>query len=646
MKLFEHKLIVPRRMRWVEEAAPDPFLMDDSRSVNFIGAAVGRSRIILFSLFGLLALTLLFLRVIQLQIIEGDEWRAMAQHNRMREQPIVAERGIIFDRNLVPLVANTPNFRLTIRAQDLPRDSKKREEQIRALGDTIGVPTEKIENILEAFQKYRYASVVVKEPVSYEEAVNVYLQSSAFPSLTIERGAKRSYVAGVPGHQESLPKSLSHVLGYLSRISPEELEAHKMSSVYYPSDTIGKTGIESLFEQVLRGQPGERGAEVDSRGAERRTLSVTQPVPGSSVVLTIDLEVQKHLESALTHAMNISGQKRGSAIAIDPRDGSILGMVSLPAYDNNVFANTISSKDYSALLNDPNQPMLNRAVAGQFPSGSVIKPFYAAAALQEGIVTPTTTMMSTGGLHVGRWFFADWKNGGHGVTDVYKALAESVNTYFYIIGAGYGDIEGLGPARMKQYLEYFGFGRSTESGIGGEAKGFIQSPEWKQEQRGEPWYPGDSFNMSIGEGEILVTPMQIAVGLSAIVNGGTLWKPRMLNYRIAADGSEIVSHSEVEAKVPVEERWLSVVREGMRQTVTAGSGRSLQQVPNLTIAGKTGTAQWSETKAPHAWFESFAPFESPEIVTVFLIEEGKEGSSVAVPAAREFYSWWTTYRKQ
>lgn len=646
MKLFEQRLMISRRKRWVEDAAPDPLLLDESRSVNFIGAAVGRSRIITFALICFLALSILFLRVIQLQLVEGAEWRTVAEHNRLRAQPLVAERGIIFDRNLIPLVSNQPNFRLTIRAQDLPRDASARETQIRALGETIGVPSEKIEQILEAFQKYRYASVVVKEPVSYDEAVNVYLKSGAFPSLTIERGAKRNYVAGIPGSSEPLPKSMAHVLGYLGRISPDELEEHKLTDVYYPSDMIGKTGIEALFERVLRGTPGERGAEVDAHGAERRTVSVTDPIPGESVVLTLDLEIQKHLESSLAHGLSIAHQRRGAAIAVDPRDGTILGMVSSPSYDNNIFADSISGKDYAALIADPDQPLLNRVVAGQFPSGSIIKPFYAAAALQEGVVTPTTTVVSTGGIKIGNHFFPDWKAGGHGVTNVYKAIAESVNTYFYIIGGGYGDRVGLGPERMKQYLEYFGFGRSTESGITSEAKGFIQSPEWKQEQRGEQWYPGDTYNMSIGEGDILVTPLQMAMGLSAIANGGTLWKPRLVAYRIAPDGTETVINSTIEAKIPVDERWLQVVRDAMRQTVLAGSARSLQQVQGLAISGKTGTAQWSTTKAPHAWFESFAPSESPEIVTVFLVEEGVEGSSVSVPAARDFYTWWATYREK
>lgn len=643
MKLFEEHMTVSRRMRWVEDAAPDIGLTNAGADVSFIGTAVSSTRITMFMLLAALAFAIMFARVVQLQLMQGGVWRTVAEHNRLHMHPIIPERGIIFDRNMVPLVANVPNFRLTIRAQDLPRDPKKREAQIRELGTTIGVPSEKIEQILQAFQKYRYASVVVKEPVSYEEAVSVYLKSSAFPSLTIERGAKRAYVAGIPGNQTPLTASFSHVLGYLGRISPDELEMHRANELYFPSDTIGKTGIESLYEKYLRGTPGQRGAEVDARGAERRTVSVDEPAPGASVVLTLDHEIQKHLESALQVGLNIAGQRRGAAIAVDPRDGSILGMVSLPAYDNNVFADSVSSKNYATLVNNSDQPLLNRAVSGQFPSGSTIKPFYVAAALQENIVTPTTTVVSSGGVSLGAWFFPDWKTGGHGVTDATKAIAESVNTYFYMIGGGFNGKPGLGPERMKKYLEYFGFGRTTESGLIGEAKGFLPTPAWKQEQRGEAWYPGDTYNMSIGQGDILVTPLQLAMGISSIANGGTLWKPHILQQRINQDGSVIAVGAEIEAKVPVDQRWIKVVQGGMRQTILAGSARSLQAIP-VSIAGKTGTAQWHSTKANHAWFVSYAPYEAPEIVTVFLIEEGREGSGVAVPSAREFYKWWAGYR--
>lgn len=642
MKWFERHVIVPRRMRWVEDSAPMS-LIDTGGSTSFIGTAVGEFRIVLFGIIAFLCLCVIGVRVVQLQIIERDKWLKIAEQNRLHTQPIIPERGIIFDRNMMPLVSNAPNFRLTIRAQDLPRDAVAREKHIRELGATIGVSTERIEQILTAFQKYRYARVVVKDPITYDEAVSVYLKSSAFPSLTIERSAKRNYVAGIPGLQSPLPESFSHVLGYLGRISPDELENLSERS-YFPTDLIGKTGIESLYESYLRGIPGQRGAEVDSRGAEQRTVSVDDPVAGSSIVLSLDYEIQQALERALRHGMNLAKQARGSAVAVDPRDGSILGLVSLPAYDNNVFAGTISSDEYTKLVTDPNQPLLNRAVSGQFAAGSTMKPFIAAAALQEGIVTPETTVQSTGGVYLGRWFFPDWKAGGHGTVNVRKAIAESVNTFFYLVGGGIDGKPGLGPEKIKQYLEYFGFGRTTESDLIGEASGFIPSPEWKQEVRGEQWYPGDTYNMSIGQGDILITPLQLAMAVSAIANEGTLWEPHIMKYRLGSHGEEYVVPPQIRAKIPVDVAWLKEIKAGMRDTVLAGSARSLQTIP-VSIAGKTGTAQWSSTKNNHAWFESFAPYENPEIVTVFLIEEGIEGSSVAVPAAREFYSWWATYRQ-
>ncbi len=649
MKLFERKLFVSQRMRWVEDAAP-AVTSDTGRSSSFIGAAIGQKRILFFGFFGVIFLGLLLIRVIQIQIVQNAAWRTLAEHNRLRIQPIIPERGIIFDRSMVPLVTNVPNFRLTLRAQDLPRNDAKREVQIRAIAATVGVQSDKIDQILNAFSKYRYASVVIKDPVTYEEVVDIYLRSAAFPSLTIERGAKRKYVEGVPGHQTPLPESMAHVLGFLGRISPDELETLKVQSQYesgseyYPSDSIGKTGIEAVAEQFVRGAPGERGAEVDARGAERGTVSVKQPTPGASVVLTIDIEIQKQLESALKMGLAKAGKKRGSAIAIDPRDGSVLGLVSLPAYDGNLFADSITPKAYADLTANPDQPLVNRAIGGLFPAGSTVKPFLAAAALQEHVVTPETKVLSTGGLHLGAWFFPDWKAGGHGLVDVRSAIANSVNTYFYTIGGGYGTIQGLGPARIKQYLEYFGLGSPTGIPIPGESRGFLPSPEWKKESRGVQWYIGDTYNISIGQGDILVSPLQLAMGIAAIANNGTLWKPRVIDYRINKDGTEIVESPSLSAKIPIDGQWLQVVREGMRQTVTGGSARSLGSVP-IEIAGKTGTAQWSSTKPPHAWFESFAPYQNPEIVTLFMIEEGNEGSTVCVPAAKQFYTWWAEYRK-
>lgn len=628
-----------RADQWPEDVAP---LASDTLGQRFLGTAVsvGRSRV--FVIIAGLIFTGLFLRVAYLQLWQGGAWRAVAEQNRLRWQPIIPERGIIFDAQLRPLVSNAPNFRLTLRAQDLPRDAAARETTIRALAQTINLPEEKLQQILQAFSRYKFSAVTIREGISYEEAVAVYLQSGNYPGLTIERGAKRYYAVGNPGELTTAPFSLSHVLGYVGRVSPEDLD-RLSGQGYFPVDSVGKTGVEAAYENVLRGTPGQREVEVDSLGAEHRTTAVHEPVPGSDLALTLDVEIQRALERSLRNGLARAGRRRGAAVAVDPRDGSILGLVSLPAFDNNAFANFISTEDYSQLINDPDQPLLNRAIAGQFPSGSTIKPFVAAAGLQEKVITPTTTVLSIGGVQVGKWFFGDWKEGGHGVTNVYKALADSVNTFFYILGGGRNGEGGLGPERIKKYLEFFGFGRLTKLILPGETAGFLPSPEWKEQQKGEPWYVGDTYNISIGQGDVLVTPLQMAMGVAAMANDGTLWKPRILSWRRTADKQIFATPAVVAAKVPVDSAWLEVVREGMRQTVTSGSARSLSAL-SIKVAGKTGTAQWSLQKAPHAWFTSFAPYVNPEIVVVFFVEEGKEGSTVCVPAAKEFYTWWADYR--
>lgn len=628
-----------RADQWQEDVAP---MASETLGQRFLGTAVsvGRSRV--FVIIAAVIFSGLLVRVGYLQLWQGAAWRAVAEQNRLRLQPIIPERGIIFDAQQRPLVSNAPNFRLTLRAQDLPRDATAREKTIRALAQTINLPEDKLQQILQAFSRYKFSAVTIREGISYEEAVAVYLQSGQYPGLTIERGAKRYYAVGQPGALIAAPLSLSHVLGYVGRVSPEDLD-RLSGQGYFPVDSVGKTGVEAAYESFLRGIPGQREVEVDAVGAEHRTTAVSDPTPGSDLTLTLDVAIQRELELALRNGVARAGVRSGAAVAVDPRDGSILGLVSLPAFDNNAFANFISSADYNKLINDPGQPLLNRAIAGQFPSGSTIKPFIAAAGLQEKVITPTSTVVSTGGVLVGKWFFGDWKEGGHGVTNVYKALADSVNTFFYLMGGGKNGEGGLGPERIKKYLEYFGFDRLTGVAIPGETAGFLPSPEWKEQQKGEPWYVGDTYNISIGQGDVLVTPLQMAMAVAAIANDGTLWKPRILAWRRTADKQIFATPAVVAAKVPVDSAWLEVVRAGMRQTVTSGSARSLNTLP-IMVAGKTGTAQWSSQKAPHAWFTSFAPYANPEIVVVFFVEEGREGSAVCVPAAKEFYTWWAVYR--
>jgi penicillin-binding protein 2 len=298
------------------------------------------------------------------------------------------------------------------------------------------------------------------------------------------------------------------------------------------------------------------------------------------------------------------------------------------------------------MLSDPAKPFFNRAIAGVYPPGSSIKPFVAYAALEEGVVSPRTQVMSTGAVVVPNPYnpdapaiFRDWKAGGHGVVDVYKAIAESVNTYFYAVGGGYGDIEGLGIARIKRYLDAFGFGVKTNADITGEEEGVVPDKIWKEKEFNAQWTLGDTYNVSIGQGNLLVTPLQLARAYAALANGGKLMQPLLVKEVIGNNKEKIFeSRPLVVATSAEDEKNLSVVRNGMRQTVTDGSARRLADLP-VAVAGKTGTAQ-APRNTTHAWFASFAPFNDPKIALVILFEEGGEGSSVAVPAAHEIYQWY------
>jgi penicillin-binding protein 2 len=339
--------------------------------------------------------------------------------------------------------------------------------------------------------------------------------------------------------------------------------------------------------------------------------------------------------------MSNVGAAKATAVALDPRSGEILAFVNLPSYDNNLFSKGISGTDYANLLNNKNNPLLPRAIAGEYPSGSSIKPFIAAGALQEGNINENSTVNSTGGIKVGEWEFPDWKKGGHGITNVTKAIAESVNTFFYAIGGGYGNIKGLGPDRMKHYLNLFGFGEDTGIDIGGELPGSIPDPVWKEKTKNEDWYLGDTYHMAIGQGDTLVTPLQIANATCAIANGGKLYKPRFVHEVVDENDKVLeVKPPEIIRKGFISPSNMDIVKRGMRQTVTSGSARSLNNLP-VAISGKTGTAQFGpDEKKYHGWFTSFAPYDNPKIALTILVEGAGGGDETAVPIAKEVYKWY------
>jgi penicillin-binding protein 2 len=434
-------------------------------------------------------------------------------------------------------------------------------------------------------------------------------------------------------------------LGYIGKLNQAELDSlYKVG--YLPSDYIGKTGIEKNYEKELRGVSGKKRVEVDASGKERAVLAEEAPSPGQQVYLTIDIELQKKLEETITRTLKNNNLRRAVGIALDPNTGGVLAMVSLPAFDNNDFSGGIRFETYQKYLADETKPLFNRAISGLYPSGSTIKPAIASAALQEEIITGKTTFLSTGGLQIGDWFFPDWQTGGHGLTDVRKSLAYSVNTFYYYIGGGYKNFVGLGVDLIAKYLRSFGFAQKLGIDISGEEAGFLPSKEWKEKVKQERWYVGDTYNLSIGQGDLLVTPLQISVFTAAIGNGGTIWQPHFLKYfedPLTKKQQEFIP-KKISANF-IDAKNLETVKSGMADCVKFGSCRRLSTLP-FSVAGKTGTAQWNKSKNNHAWFTSFAPVESPEIVLTILVEEGGEGSSIAAPIAYEFYKWWWGYKSK
>lgn len=599
----------------------------------YVNRGISSKRMALMFFVSIAALSCLLFRAGWMQIVRAEMYKQRSDDNRFRVQSIPSRRGIIRDRNGNVLAENIPSFDVQMRWVDLPADETDRNDAISTVARAIGITSGDILSALNATGTAIDEWTDVAKDISYDRAIDVSIRLPDLSGVALITTAKRTYP-----HSNEIA-SLSHVLGYVGSISPEEYETKKNEG-YRRTDEIGKTGVESSYESVIRGVAGERTVEVDAFGRPRSIIEERDPTDGRDVSLTIDLDLQKATEEALKKGLELAKVARGSAIVMDVRTGEILSIVSLPAYDDNIFTGKVSSTAYSALLEDENRPLFARAWSGQFPSGSVIKPLIASAALQEGIITPNTTVSSIGGIWVGPWFFPDWQAGGHGLTNVRKAIAWSVNTFFYYIGGGYDTFRGLGVAKLSEWMTRFGLGSASGLDLPGEASGNVPNEAWKEEVKGERWYIGDTYNLSIGQGDLLVTPLQIARVTSAVANGGTLVLPHVAG-RSSADASSLASAP----KLDINPDALKTVREGMHETVLYGSGRRLLGLP-FSSAGKTGTAQWRSDRPTHAWYTGFAPYDHPEVAVTVLIEEGGEGSSFATPVAFDILkAWWNIFHE-
>jgi penicillin-binding protein 2 len=622
-------LHTPHRLGWAEET-----FVTDNEIKETIGKNFDFKRLPYFYIFVSLFMLLLFWRTAWLQIVKGNYYYSMAEGNRIRVERIEAKRGVIYDMKMRPLVRNVANFMIYIIPADLPRDKGERDKIISSICKVLTEVNEKeLKSVLDKFKMKSpaaYQPMFITDNIDYEKAMLLNIESDNWSGVILSNKTRREYNLIAP--------SLSHVIGYTGKINPDELK--KYGSDYLPIDYVGKIGVEYFWENHLKGVDGQKQIEVDALGKEKKIIGEKLGEDGRNLVLTIDTKMQKKLEEIIKANISKMNLTKASAVVMDPRNGEIRCLISLPAYNDNDFAKGISSAAYDKLMKAPDKPLFNRTVSGEFPSGSTIKPIIAVAALQEGVITENTTVVSSGGIHIGQWFFPDWKAGGHGTVNVKSALANSVNTFFYTIGGGYEDFQGLGVDRIVKYLKLFNLGSQTGIDLAGEATGFVPTKEWKESTKKENWYIGDTYHLSIGQGDLLVTPLQVAMYTGFFANHGKIYRPHIVGKILSSDDKTIASIKEESVKEDfIDNGYIDIVREGMRDTILYGSAKSLQSVP-VAVAGKTGTAQWSTKYAPHAWFTGFAPYDNPDLVITILIEEGKEGSTVAVPIAKEFLQWY------
>ena len=588
-----------------------------------------------FLLFGfvILIFTVLGIKACWMQIFEGSNYFSQAEKNRLRISPVFASRGVIYDREGKQLVQNIPVFDLVLTPAYLPQSDDGRNNILKKIGDISNKSAAELEQ--EVFEQglFSFDPVIIEEGIEWERILEYENLIKDLPGMSLEKNLRRHYIDG---------DYFSTIIGYVGRMDKESLEKF---SDYFLTEIAGKSGLELQYENILRTMPGKKVTEIDAFGKIIKTDKIEESKDIKSIALSIDFGLQKKLYDEISAALKRVNAKKGAGVAIDPRNGQILALVSLPSYDNNLLSKGISQEEYKNLFNSPIQPFFNRAVSGQYPPGSTIKPFIAAAALEEKIAAPNKTIVDNGALVIPNQYnpeivyrFPDWKT--HGPVNVYSAIAQSCDVYFYQVGGGYGDLKGLGFGRIVKYLTDFGFGAITGIDLPNEKSGFIPSATWKKEETGEDWYIGDTYHLSIGQGYITATPLQMAVLTAAVANGGIIWQPKIVDKIVDSDKNTIEEISAKSRKIGfISKENLDIIKRAMRETVVSGSAQYLKSLP-VAVAGKTGTAQVSLNEPTNAWFVSFAPYENPEIVLVILAEGGGEGSSTAVPAAKEVLEWY------
>jgi penicillin-binding protein 2 len=573
----------------------------------------------------LAAFAVLLVRLMYLQVIRGDEYHRLSLNNRIRLQSIDPPRGLIYDRNGQVLVENRPSFDVDITL----KDAGKVEETVKKVAQHLDVPHEELmEKLTTSKGISAYKPILLKQDIGRNALASIEAHKYDLPGISVNVKLRRHYLN---------VQDAAHLIGYLSEISPTELAAKK-----YPGrrrgDFIGKFGAEKAYENYLRGTRGGRQVEVNANGQVVRILKTVAAKPGHNIYLTIDHALQKKAESLLRGVA-------GAAVAMEPNSGHILALASSPSFDQNHFAIGMSHDQWDTLISNPFRPMENKAIQGEYPPGSTYKIITAMAGLEEGVIDVNTEVFCPGHYRLGNRTYRCWKKGGHGQVEIIKAITESCDVYFYKVG------ELLGVDRLAWYARASGLGLPTGINLDKEAKGLIPTAAWKKKRSGVPWQKGETLSVAIGQGFNLATPLQMVGMTAAIANGGTRYKPIIMEAIKAPDGRLLhQSQPQVIGKVPISEPTLELVKTGLWAVVNGDHGTARgSRLADIEISGKTGTSQVISRKKdetqpeeerpahlrPHAWFVAYAPSAHPKIAVAVLIEHGEHGSSAAAPVARE-----------
>jgi penicillin-binding protein 2 len=552
-----------------------------------------------------------------LQLVTGDYLAALSDKNRIRLRTVTAPRGILFDRNRLPLVENRPAFTLAV----VPREADDLPAVLDRLARLLNLPAAELHERFARIPRDSPWPVRVQRGLTLEEVARVEEWKPDLPGVTVDVDTQRAYPS---------TRFAAHLLGYVREVSEADLARTR----FRRGDLVGQSGLERLYDQYLRGRDGAEETEVDAHGRPIRVLARQEPVAGANVHTTIDRRIQEAAEQAL-------GPRNGAIVVMDPRTGDLLALVSNPAFPVERFTGPIDRETWLSLVEDPGRPLLNRAIQGEYQPGSVFKVVVAAAALQAQVFTPFDRLSCPREWWFGGRAYHNWEDHDRGALTMAEALKHSCNTFFYQLGLK------VGPERIGKMAEEFGLGRGTGSGLIGERPGLVPSPAWKKRVWKDKWHAGDTVSLAIGQGLITVTPLQTARFMAAVANGGILYKPRMVVKVVGADGTPQASEAPVEqGRVEAAPVVLDFLRQALWAIVNDGGTGKGAMIPGLGIAGKTGTAQTREFKSDaerkrrdqdNAWFAAFAPVEDPQVVVVVFAERAGLGGQVAAPIAKEIF---------